>query len=66
MNFDEALEKLQRKKFDIIVQNARVAMGSERTSGYIISSAEALLFNDISKNGLARLLCKRIDKIVNG
>lgn len=65
LNMDEAIDKMRRKKFDIIVQNTRAAMDSPRTTGYLLSKEGALLFSDISKESLAGMLCEEICRIIN-
>ncbi len=65
LDMDEALRKMRGKKFDIIVQNTLSAMASSRTTGYIVSGNEALLFSDISKKDLAKILCEKICRIIN-
>jgi len=65
LDMDEALRKMRGKKFDIIVQNTLSAMASSRTTGYIVSENEAVLFSDISKKVLAEILCEKICLIIN-
>lgn len=65
LNMDEALDKMRRKRFNIIVQNTVPAMASPRTTGYMISKDGALFFNDISKKDMAGLLCEKICRIIN-
>jgi len=65
LDMDEALYKMRRKNFDIIIQNTLPAMGSSRTTGYIVSENEAVLFSDISKKSLAEILCEKICRIIN-
>ncbi|MEA2081271.1 MAG: phosphopantothenoylcysteine decarboxylase [Elusimicrobiota bacterium] len=60
-----ALYKMRKKKFDIIVQNSLPAMASSRTTGYIVSENEVLLFSDISKKNLAGILCEKICRSIN-
>ncbi len=65
LDMDEALYKMRSKKFNIIVQNTLPAMASSRTTGYIVSENEAVLFSDISKKALSGLLCEKICRIIN-
>jgi len=65
LDMDEAIDKMRRKKFDIIVQNTLPAIASSRTTGYMLSKSDALLFSDISKKDLAGILCEKIWRIIN-
>lgn len=58
---ENAYKKLIKKKLDIIVVNSPDVMGSDRTTGAIITKDELERFNDISKKLLAKKIIEKIN-----
>jgi len=65
LDVESALKKKADKNFDFIILNSRNAISNITTTGFIIGEKTALMFNEISKKNLAKILWEFVCKEKN-